>query len=200
MRMTTDRVRNAPGRAAAEAFLAEHIPSDSQRFSIEPEERERMAGWRPSVVLVTKDRRKDIVAVAHLGLPYADVLSDTMALGLPVGPEEVTTMTAWMLHGIAVAPSVRGQGVGVALLRQAEDLARAAGGTEVIGVGDDNNIGFYRTLGYLTSTVHAVLAVPGRDGRLRNVLSPLKQGLGLHWFCKPLDGPRTVWLQEELAT
>jgi GNAT superfamily N-acetyltransferase len=54
----------------------------------------------------------------------------------------------WQLRGMAVDPSVQGQGIGRALLLRAYEELRARGATAAWANGRDTALGFYRALGW----------------------------------------------------
>jgi GNAT superfamily N-acetyltransferase len=68
--------------------------------------------------------------------------------GRVVGVATFLPVDGWQLRGMAVDPSVQGQGIGRALLARAVDELRSRGATSAWANGRDTALAFYQRLGW----------------------------------------------------
>ncbi|PID55122.1 MAG: GNAT family N-acetyltransferase [Gammaproteobacteria bacterium] len=83
----------------------------------------------------------------HLGAFEEDELCAIASL-YKVSNAAVATGSGWQLRGMATVESARGRGLGVSLLAEAEQAARAAGGAYLWANARESALGFYQQAGY----------------------------------------------------
>lgn len=150
------RFRATPGRADVAAIrrIVEstgHFRPDETTIAIE----------------LIEDRLAKGLAASGYHFVFADSGADTVGYAC-FGPIPCS-LASWDLYWIAVMDAWRGRGLGRALLRRAEDAARAAGGRAVYVETSsrpqyDATRAFYQACGYALEHVFADFYAPG-DGK-----------------------------------
>ncbi len=165
----TIRNETAQDEAAREALLDRAMGEGRRRKSSEKLRRGRL----PSEGLAFVARGEDGTLLGTVRL--WDIQTGHDAAGKPV--------RALLLGPLAVEPSLKGQGIGVALMRHGVSEATRLGHGAIILVGDPE---YYERFGF-TSAHMAKLAMPGPVERRRFLSLELKQGhlAGAHGVLSP---------------
>jgi ribosomal protein S18 acetylase RimI-like enzyme len=90
---------------------------------------------------------RDELDLPGSGTEHAVIFAD-LGEAVAAGRIQLNTPEEAQIRYMAVAESVRGQGLGRLIVRRLEEIARSRGATYVVLNARDEAVGFYRSLGY----------------------------------------------------